>query len=777
MKTTVASMRAAADVAPRRRQLATPTSQWLLVVVTVVVAIGAALVGAAPTGGERIDLVERVGAAVVMTLAGSRARRGSLIVGGVAVGVAGNLVGIVAGAVALLSASALVTTERRSRVVGAVSGGAVFLGSLHLDVDWFPYASTSVGVLACGVVLRSGYRNTPRSPRRVIRRVLAGIVLLVLLSAAVAGVSALHVRSELIAAADATERALDAVRSGETAESASTFASAEREFTHARSHLNAPWMLPARLIPVMSQNVRAVDEIATIGGALTATAGRNAPDIDYDRLLVDGGVDLELLETFRAPLASTALELNQARRVLRDQDPAWLVGPVSEQRALLESKVRELYGQARLAATAVDRVPEMFGADGARRYLILLGNPAEARDLGGHIGNWAEIVADGGRLTLAEVGVPRDLAMLPESPGISDPASLPPSYVAMRPAVFPQNWASSPDVGAVGRVSAELFEQRTGRKVDGVLYADPFTFAAFVELTGPVTVPAVVPPFELTQENAAAFLISDQYRLFADDTDGNEAVTSLVREVFDQVTRLRLPGPKALADRFSPLVASGRLRFVSMHPADDDLLDLVHLGSSTPVPDGGDLLGVINRNANPSKIDAFLRRSTEVNVQWDPRSGEVGSTVAVTLVNEAPTTGWSRTVIGGGVGQPDGTNVTDLAILSPHELLRASVDGAPAAIRSTWEGSYWRHEIRMTLPSGGTQTAVFELAGIVTPGDRYRLRTIGQPLVEAGPVQATIEPEVGSVLARSGVERVGRAGRIALTDDISASVEMRVVVE
>ena len=154
-------------------------------------------------------------------------------------------------------------------------------------------------------------------------------------------------------------------------------------------------------------------------------------------------------------------------------------------------RVRELRSEAEIATLAVEHLPALLGSDVPRRYLVLLGNPAEARDLGGHIGNWAELVVADGRIDLVQVGTPAELAFPTASPPGVDLSGYPASLVETKPALFPQNWGADADLPTVASLSATLFRARTGRGVDGVMYADPSAFGQMLAITGPVPVPGL----------------------------------------------------------------------------------------------------------------------------------------------------------------------------------------------------------------------------------------------------------------------------------------------
>ena len=87
-------------------------------------------------------------------------------------------------------------------------------------------------------------------------------------------------------------------------------------------------------------------------------------------------------------------------------------------------------------------------------------------------------------------------------------------------------------------------------------------------------------------------------------------MSGLIDRVMTRFGNSQLPSPTALADTLGPLVAHGRLQFVSFDPADAPLLERLGLTGRVERPGSGDLLAVLTRNANPSKIDAYVRRDT-----------------------------------------------------------------------------------------------------------------------------------------------------------------------
>ena len=148
------------------------------------------------------------------------------------------------------------------------------------------------------------------------------------------------------------------------------------------------------------------------------------------------------------------------------------------------------------------------------------------------------------------------------------------------------------------------------------------------------------------------------------------------------------------------------------------------------MPPGGDLLAVVNRNSNPSKIDTFLRRSVDYDVDWDPTTGAVRSRVVVTMTNEVPAGDLGTEVTQPPPGAAPATNRTQLSVVTPFRATGALVEGEDVAIGSTSEtDGLRRHTVTVDLPPGQRRTVSFDLTGEVARGDRYRLRWITQPLV------------------------------------------------
>ena len=737
-------------------------ARWVAVIAAA--AAGALLFDAAPTGTPLVDAVERGLLFGVVTFAASRCPSPVLVWATAVCTVATVGTGwLFVSAVAVLCAVASFRRSSWSPAISAVAGGLAVAAVCSFDLVGAPWANVVAAVVAVAPVVVSAWWGLERRPRRIV-----GFAMVVLvLAIGISGVAATWV---VYGQRDSIRRGVDAISAGATQLEAGNGTSASVEFDRASVELRAVddalstwWIAPLRAVPAVAHNLDVGAAGLADGAQLASVASDLAPAIDEAAFGNQGpGVDLVALSALEQPAARGVAAVAAVDGRLSQPPSPWLVEPLGDLRADAAVATSAILREAALAQLALEEVPVLLGVDGPRRYLMLLGNPAEARDVGGHLGNFAELSVDNGSVELVAVGRPNDLAR--DSTSLTDAGSsaldaAPQSLQQMQPVVFPQNWGAHPDFGEVASLAAGLFESATGRPVDGVLYADPIALAPMLQITGPVQVPGS--DFVVDHTNVVDFLVRDQYLQFGDTNSANAAVSGLIEQIFDRLSEATLPGPRRMADLFGPLASSGRLQFVSLHDGEERLPDALGLSGSVAAADGGDLLGVVARNAGQNKIDAFASRSTEVNTEWDRETGAVRTTVTVTIRNNGDATS-GRDLSGNGAGAPWGTNLSDLAVITPHELRSVRVDGAEVAGHSLLEGALWRHTATLSIPADGEQMVEFEVEGSIEAGDRYDLTLIGQPLVGDHFVRLGVTSLSGDLVPGPGIAVGGREGIITI---------------
>jgi hypothetical protein len=727
-----------------------------------------------PTGSAIYDAFYRAGFVALLAWSASRSRRWSLIIASAIAAVGSLGIALLAGASALAIVVWLASRNTRDRRAGALCGALIGFSLLRMSTGWFEGSSALLAALAACPVLWSAYSLQRSNTRRYLRIAAFAILGLFGLGACLAGAQALRFRSPLQEAVAETTAGINAGSRGDTTDASNRLLEASRQFTEVAEESRAWFYAPARAVPGLSHNLRSVDILAESGARLTSTAASATTSIDYDRLRQEGGgINLSALNELGPPVRKVADELEQVTAEVASLDSPWIIPLLAEKVQEFEDKTSGFTSQAQLASIAVSDAPAVLGAQGSRRYLFLLGSPSELRDLGGHIGNYAVLSFEDGRMTLEEVGSPLDLAQPELEASLAEENAFPLSVLALRPASFPQNWGASLDFQTDATLAASLYSSKTGKPLDGVAYADPEVLAALLAITGPRPLPLLKTTIDAG--NAVEFLTLGQYTAYDQQTTGQGALEDLTKDIFQTFTATTLPGPKRLADLFSPLVSTGRLRFISIHPEDERLLNRLRANRPVAAVRGADFLAVTNRNANPSKIDRFLRRTVSYSATWDPATGEVSSTASVILQNEAPTSGLPAYVIGNQQGEPDGSNVTDVAVLSPFELSEVTINGEQVATNSQRELGYWRHEARAVIPPGGTLTLKYHLKGQVAVGDLYRLDVVKQPTLIPESTQISLTARDSDLEPGDGVTVAENVATITLSENQHSTIALRAI--
>ncbi len=739
---------------PRRRQPTTPGQKWAILAIAAGAGLLAALTsGAAPTMWEPADLFWRWFAATGVALCASRSRRWTLVWMTVPAAVLGVGAARVAGIVALIGAAVLLGAKLRDRRLRTAVGGIGAVGLLGMAL---PEPVDVVGVTAVVAVvavvptLWSAARRARTRERRVAGYVLGGLAVACLIGVVSAVAFAATTAGDALDAVEASDRAVEQASDDDSELTAQGFESAANQFERLSIRSSRGWYLPARFVPVVGANVNLAVTAFESGDRLNRTAAELSRTVDQDALtLPDGGLDLAVLASFRAPAAEAADAVAAARGDLDAADSPWLLPPLRSELGTIDDALTDAEDSARTVALAAEVTPGMLGADGPRRYLLLLGNPAELRDIGGHLGNWAELVATDGRLELVEVGAPYDLfTPFDNPPPTLTPGAYPESLNDLRPQYFPQNWGGTPDMDAVARLSAELFPQaRPGGPIDGVIYADPTAFAALLELTGGVDVPTT--DVTLTSDNAVQFLTVDQFVELTDAPAGTDPLGDAIETAVRKFADSPLPGPQRLAKLFAPVVDGGHLQMSTFEPERNRLLDRLGLRRTLERRGEEDILSVVNRNANPSKIDAFLRREVTYDVQWQPGTGQIRSTVTVRLTNDVPATGLDEDQVNPPPATPARTNRTQLSILTPLSATGATRDGERTPFGTQAESpSVFRHNIWVELAPGASTTVTLSLTGR-SDEQFYQLHWLGQPALNTEPTTVRVS-ELGESLEQGG---------------------------
>jgi hypothetical protein len=741
------------DANPVNGRGGTGRSDVAIIIIVALAALAAAAASTAPTGVGGVDLVLRVAYAVVIVMAAARARRWSLVVlAGTAAAASRNLAAIVSAWVSLVAVLASVGLDLRRRWLNALVAALATVALYRLGDVGFQGASGIIAMAAPLAVLVSSYNRQRRVHRRRIRQ---GVVIVAgLLGVVTAGalLATLFGSNNMKAGLTSARAGVASAKAGDNQAASASLQDAVDSFDSARSQFDAWYAVPARYTPLLSYQVVAMAELAAAGHDLTTTASDVAETANYHSIsVVDGRIDIDQIRSLEAPLVNIEAGLVQANTNVGAVSTEWLAPPL---KVRFDEVAAELSDASREAAVAIDAVrvaPAMLGGDGPRRYFVAFTTPAESRGLGGFMGSWAELTADDGRLELTRTGASDVLAPKPGDPERT--LTGPDDYVRRYGPNEPQNQVRdvtlSPDFPSVSEVMGGIYPQTNGgAPIDGMVAMDPYALAAMLRITGPIN--CVSCGKTLNGDNAAEYLLREQYLTFDDRAERVDALDEAARVTFDKFISAPSLRPAQLASLLGPMVSQRRL-MASSTTADEQAF-LAEIGMSGAFADRGtdDLFSLVTQNGGNNKMDVFLHRTVDYDTTFNPDTGEVAATATVTLRNDAPTTGLPNYVLKNrdDVNQPNGTNWTWLNFYSPHRLTQATIDGQPLSLREQDEFGLKVYNGYVAVASGATVTIELTLEGtlpvsVADDGVAYRLVAHQQPLVNPDEVTITVRPTSG----------------------------------
>jgi hypothetical protein len=485
-------------------------------------------------------------------------------------------------------------------------------------------------------------------------------------------------RENATGAADAIRSGLAATRAGDTAGATASFDLAAQRFDEARRRLADPLASFGLRMPVIGPNLDAARQLTELGASLSRTGQQLTTSANPQGLhIVNATVDVNEMRRLSPQLKATTHELEIALARVNSLDRDFLIAPLDDAIGKLADTLRRSIHDGRTATLATEVLPAILGDDGARRYVLALQNPAEARATGGIFGNWAEITAVSGKLDLVEHGTSRAInPTAAESRVLHAPEEYTSRYARFNPQRFWQNVNVSPDLPTVGPVALDSWSQAGRAPLDGVLTADPIGLAALLKLTGPITVEGWNEA--ISAANVVDVTMRQAYAVFADDQRARDDFLGNVTDATWHALEQRdLGSPSQLFKTLGRAARDKHLMVWFARPDEERLVRRARADGSVRrrAPDG---LMVTTQNAAANKLDVYLRQQLRYDARLTPIRGNqvrVDALATVALRNDAPASGLSTYVAGpNSVGLAEGENRTFVSVYTPLRLHSASID-------------------------------------------------------------------------------------------------------
>lgn len=639
---------------------------------------------------------------------------------------------------------------------------AVFTGRGVLAL-WLGIAITAAVLATVGGETARGQldREPPRGLGRR-ARMTAGFVAIATLLAVLPTVLVVpDVRDAMDRGREAASSALAAARDGDELEAELGFRQASAAFEEAHDRLGGWSISGALAVPGLASNLRAARTLADVGLELARAGERLTFAVDPASLeVIDGRLPLEEVRRVTPALEDGAVTLEEAVVRLRAIDQPYLIPAITEALGELTSELSQATGEARRGAAAALLAPAIFGADGARNYLLVVQNNAELRATGGLIGNWGLITAVDGDVSVGELLEPAEWNAALRA--VPDPTlDVPPEYLeryGFRPEWSMQDANLTQDFPTVTSLLTGLAPQVGLPPIDGVLAVDPLGLAALLELTGPVRVSGW--PEDITADNVVEVTLRDAYAAFADESERTEFIGNVAETVVDGATSVNLGEPARIARVLGGAAHEGHLIFGFTDPEEEELAKTLDVaGELAPVR--SDALAVNTQNAAANKIDYYLDRRLEYRVDLEPdadgETARIDAELTLRLENTAPAAGLPEIVIGPfSEDYAAGQNRSLVSVYSPLDLRAATVDGEAVHVAGAPEAGRSVYGLFVDIPAESTRTLEMRFTGRVPlePGGWYELALDPQPTLEPDPVHVSVEvPDGWEVVEAPGLLR------------------------
>lgn len=462
----------------------------------------------------------------------------------------------------------------------------------------------------------------------------------------------------------------------------------------ARDLTDDPLWRGAEWVPAAGPNLVAVrrvcEALAEVSDRAILPASRILSSVTLSHFKpVAGAIDISPLVKARPTISEAELAvknaLTQARGIRTD-------GTMKQIGGAIDKVVHEL-GQASQALTALDQaanvLPPLVGGDGPRNYLLLFQNNAELRSTGGIPGALAVIHAEAGHLSLsaqasaaAFPGFPHPVGTIPvETQGIY--GSIVGQYV--------QDVTLTPQFPLTASLAREMWRQKFGTVVDGVISIDPVALGYILGATGPISLPS---GDSLTSANAVKLLLSDSYARYNGGQQKDDFFAQAASAVFSKVSKGEFD-PKAMIGAFVKAGAEHRILMWSAHASEQAAIGSSPLAGTLPTSTpAAPAFGVYLNDATGAKMDYYLDVKTAIGQSTCRKDKRPTWTISVTLTNTAPanaSTTLPPYVTGGGdFGVPPGQVRTNVAVYAPPGSLFAgwTSTGVPTNVHTAADATY-----------------------------------------------------------------------------------------
>ncbi|MDR6875129.1 DUF4012 domain-containing protein [Microbacterium barkeri] len=580
--------------------------------------------------------------------------------------------------------------------------------------------------------------------RKLLRRWLGwGIPIFVLAYLAVLGVSAFMAKNALEDVIPLAGQVQDKVASGDTAGAQALVGEVAEKTQAARTSTGHILWRGVEWLPVVGDDIQSVRLAAAAADDLVREALRPFAGVDVTAIgPKDGAVNLDAVRSLAEPISQAAVATEKVQIDLSAIDTATLLPPVESAVGQLTGAVGALWPTLVRLDDLMPHLPTMLGADGPRKYIVIVQNNAEARTTGGNPASLMMLTADQGRISISQQAASTNFNNDRPEPIVDlDPGTE--ALYGTRVGKFIQDTTMSPSFDETARLVQAFWQEKYGDPGVGVLSLDPVALSYILKATGSVGLPDGE---QLTSENAVQLLLNGVYFKYPNQSREDFAAqdayfAAAAGGVFDKITSGSADIVK-LAQAFGKAGAEGRIYFASTDPVESKAVQGTTLSNPLPAD-----------NEDATALAVFVNDTTEGKLDYyADMSIEAASDVCET--EEAPTfttkATYNYTLQPGEVaGLPAyistgryydrGVKATDLVFYGPvgGTYVSAKVDGQDyVPVAGTMDEG--RPAVRVLIENQPATSHTIEVTFAGAEGQEYGpLDVVHTPLVKKVPVETS----------------------------------------
>ncbi|HWW53270.1 MAG TPA: DUF4012 domain-containing protein, partial [Acidimicrobiales bacterium] len=382
---------------------------------------------------------------------------------------------------------------------------------------------------------------------------------------------------------------------------------------------SSPDIVAVRWIPIIGQNLNSIRDMVGIGFQLVVGGrdilGAARPLADTSGQLQvpmrDGQIPVPVVQATQRAVDDLAGSLPAESDAPHSP---FILPPISHLQKRIYAEAGRRKTQFRTVSAGLRLLADMSGANGPRRYLVMVSNEAEMRGTGGMYLHYAVISAADGKFRLDKVG-PIDDLRLTQAPTVPTPPDYLQRFNALQPSLLWRNVNLTSDFNAAAPVVEAMYLQSGGDPLDGVIQIDSDGLAAILAGTGPVNVD---PLGAVTAQNAVALTLNQEYVAFPDRDVRREFLGDVARATFDKLTTGNYTSLRPLATSLIRAAAARHVLINTTQPDAEKAVQELALDGQPP-PSDSDFAELTVQNFSGNKLDYYL--DSKLTVRGQRRAG------------------------------------------------------------------------------------------------------------------------------------------------------------